>query len=171
MLYLFWALLNLALFLIFVSICFRAAKLIQANLGFLASVVFIFGLLSLASDSNNETNANSSTVKKWNFANKQAVETLTSKYAHITLDQTWTTTTSLAIQFGREKITKKLLPTEAYSSLTGFVGGYVWEPEALLVGIKAEQLTYLIDGTLEWKVLGMTVYNQHKRYSGSITVQ
>jgi len=47
-LYVLWALLNVALSLYFLFLCFRAVKLVRERLGVLAAILFTIGLLSFA---------------------------------------------------------------------------------------------------------------------------
>lgn len=51
--YLLWSILNIGLFLFFIIICFKATKLIREKLGLIATIVFVFGLLSFVGNSNN----------------------------------------------------------------------------------------------------------------------
>ena len=51
MTYLLWSLLNIALGILFIYLCFKATKLINERIGLLASLVFVFGILAIMSSS------------------------------------------------------------------------------------------------------------------------
>lgn len=127
MLHLLWVLLNLGLFLFFLGICFRATKLIRENLGLLASIVFVFGLLSFAGSSghkNDVTGKINNQVEKWTFASDKEILTGTWNYKLTDIDKTILSTVDLGIAYGREKNSDKLIPIEATSTTSGFVSGH-----------------------------------------------
>lgn len=176
MLYMLWGFLNLGLLVFFVSICFRAAKLIREHIGLFASIVFVFGLLSFVGTSvdKDETGIRvNNQVKKWTFKSKSEIIPDTWKYVSIPIDKTpWLSSVDLGVAYGHEKLSMKPIPLEATSTTSGFVNGHRWRPIAITVNLTAtlEQLTYHVDGLLEWNLLGTTIYVQHKTYSGFIEI-
>lgn len=177
MVYILWGLLNLVLLVFFIGICFRAAKLLRENIGLLASIVFVFGLLSFAGNSGNKNEAYPHTnnqVKKWTFTPDERIMPDTWKYVTTPIDKTsWLSTINLGIAYGREKISAKLIPLEATSTTTGFVSGHQWKPDAIIVDTTATvgKLRYDVSGLLEWNLLGTRIYTQSKMYSGFINVK
>ena len=70
MLYLLWSLLNIALFLYFIIICFKATKLLREKVGLLASIIFVAGSLSFIGQSNIDNDnkePNSNQIRTWKF--------------------------------------------------------------------------------------------------------
>lgn len=176
MLYLLWSLLNIGLGIFFITICFRATKLIREHVGLLASIVFVVGLLSFAGNSgsqNNDTERRSNQIKRWTFTSKDNIPPNTIDYKRFTIDETMTLTISLGIQYGRDSTSMKLLPIEATSTLTGFISGYRWKPEVVTVNSTAmtQKIRYEVNGLLEWNLLGVPVYKQFKAYSGTTVMQ
>lgn len=71
MIYILWALLNIALFTLFLVICFYATKLIKEKYGLFISCVFVIGLLSFAGNSkknNDSIDKNSGEIKNGNLS-------------------------------------------------------------------------------------------------------
>ncbi|MBD2751549.1 hypothetical protein [Spirosoma validum] len=171
MLYVCWAVMNLGLFLFFISICFRATKLIREHLSLLASIIFVFGLLAFAGNSGKQSDVvipETNQARKWTFVSRDSVLPATSKFTLIAIDKTFLSTTDLLVLCGREKTSGKMLPIEATSSKTGFSSGHRWRPQTIFVETTATpgKLTYRVDGLLEWNLLGATMYTQFKTYSG-----
>lgn len=64
------------IYFFFITICFKATKLIRKELGFFAAVIFVGGLLSLIGNSNsNDYNKehNSNQIKTWKFASENSL--------------------------------------------------------------------------------------------------
>ena len=86
----------------------------------------------------------------------------------VPLEKSLGSSTDLRIHYGKDS-TAKRVPTDAFSSRNGFVGGLEWVPHRILVNTAANgnDFKYTIDGTLRWTLLGTTVYHQKKRYESS----
>lgn len=174
MLHLLWSLLNIGLGIFFISICFRATRLIREHLGLFASIVFVVGLLSFAGNSSIQTNAGgkNNQLQTWTFNPKDKLTPSTINYKRFTIDETMTLTISLGIQYGRDSTSTKLVPIEANSSLTGFISGFRWKPEAVTVyATTPGKLSYGVSGPLEWSLLGVPLYRQSKAYAGTVDLE
>ncbi|GAB4020879.1 hypothetical protein [Spirosoma koreense] len=176
MLYVLWALLNLGLFLFFVSLCFRATKFIRENIGRLASLVFVVGLLAFVGNSgrNRTTGYNSTnSVKKWEFNSRHNAVDTTLKFAPATIDKTLLSEIDLVVLYGREKASVRWVPIEATSTKAGFASGHVWTPTRIIVDSKPQtgKFMYAVDGLLDWTLLGVPIYTESKTYTGFINVK
>ena len=164
---------NFGLFLFFIVTCFRATKIIREKIGLFASIVFVLGLLSFTANSNNngdQIDKNTNQIRKWRFSPHDKITPMTSNFLNVTLDETIATKIDLAIGFGLSKETNKPVPTEAFSSVQGLVGGHKWKPTLISISptTTEKHFKYIVNGILEWKLLGATIYSQPKTFIGFI---
>ncbi|MDO9375978.1 MAG: hypothetical protein Q7T76_16270 [Ferruginibacter sp.] len=171
MAYLLWGLLNIGIFLFFISICFKATKLIRERMGAFASVVFVLGLLSFMGHSNNENDnnePNSNHIKTWKFTSLDSVDQNSTHILQVDLEKTLVCKYDLGIKYGKDKQGEINIPISAYSSTNGFISGTNWKPISILVNRTRDnnKFEYFVDGLVEWKLLGATIYSQLKVYKG-----
>jgi hypothetical protein len=171
MLYLLWGLLNVALFVWFIVICFRATKLIRANLGLIASIVFVFGLLSFIGSSgnnNHNTEPNSSQSNVWKFASPDSLSSYRIQQINIDLEKHLISTYHLTILYGKDKNMNFNIPISALYATTGVNCGTSWQPNSIFVNRTADnnKFEYAVFGTITWKLLGATIFSQGKNFVG-----
>ncbi|MES2238918.1 MAG: hypothetical protein V4497_01535 [Bacteroidota bacterium] len=171
MIYLLWGLLNIGIFLFFIIICFKATKLLREKVGLLASIIFVFGILSFVGNSNNDNNnkePNSNQVKTWKFVTEESLKNNESYLLDVDLEKTLVSKYFLEIKYGKDKLGKINVPISAYSSTTGFISGINWKPISIIVNQTNDnnKFEYLVHGVIEWKLLGATIYSQYKEYKG-----
>lgn len=169
MIYLLWALLNVGLFLFFIAICLRATVLIREKFGLFASIVFVFGLLSFVSGSGDEDEnvPDSNGIRTWEYASGDSLRRTLSSRISIELEETSIAAYELRIEYGEDK-QKRNIPISAYSSTSGWASGTDWKPHSILVRRTSDnhRFEYLVIGTVEWTLLGMSIYSQPKEYKG-----
>ncbi len=173
MIYFLWTLLNFGLLVVFIGICFRATKFIKEKLGLVASVIFVFGLLSFVINSGNKDDVvkkGNSREKDFIFKSMTEIEPNTLTYSDNILEKNFLSDINLGVAFGQEKSTKNKVAVDGNSSISGLVGGHKWEPLSLIVNKHplSNKWTYEVTGSLKWKLLGTTIYSQFKTFSGSI---
>ena len=171
MTYLLWGLLNIGLFLFFIVICFKATKLIREKIGLFASIIFVFGLLSFVGHSNNDNDnkePNSNQIKTWKFTSEDSLNRNATYLLDVNLEKTLVSKYDLGIKYGKDKQGEINIPINAYSSTTGFISGTNWKPILILVNRTNDnnKFEYFVDGVVEWKLLGATIYFQLKEYKG-----
>ena len=176
MLYLLWGLLNAGLFLFFILICFRATKLIRQNLGLLASIVFVFGLLSFIGRSNNNNDnrePNSNQIKTWKFTSDDSLSKNPTYSVFIDLEKTLVSKYYLFVQYGKDKGGQINIPISASSSTNGFISGTNWKPISIFINRTDDnnKFEYFVSGVVEWKLLGATIYSQLKEYKGIVSTK
>ncbi len=175
MLYLIWALLNTAIFIFFLVTCFRATKLVREKLGMLPVIVFVFGLLSFMSNADSENDnkePGSSQLRTWKFTALDSLDENSTAIINVDLEKTWIVDYQLGIKYGKDKKGISNIPISAYSSANGWVVGTNWRPSSIIVNTNEQnQLEYEVNSTLEWKLLGMTVYAQPKNYNGTASLK
>ena len=164
MIQLLWGLLNIGLFLFFIVTCVKASRLVRDNIGYVAAIVFVFGLLSFMGNKNSNLNQKSS----WDFAPKDSLITDMNSSLNIKLEETMLTTLSLDISYGHHKTNQQNIPISAYSTLYGFMSGLNWKPVSISVYKTADntKFQYYVVGVLEWQLIGATIYSQPKNYEG-----
>lgn len=168
MLYLLWALLNIGLLIFFIAICFKAAKLVRKEVGILATIVFVFGLLSFAGIS-----PNSNEVKSWTFNPQGNLPNNSISYTPpIVLEKTLICNYDLKIAYRQDKNTNLNVPFKAFSSREGFICGTNWRPFSIIVNKTKDnsKFEYQVGGIIEWSLLGFTIYSQTKWYKGFATI-
>ncbi len=176
MLYLIWGLLNIGLFLFFIVICFRATKLVRQTFGLLASIVFVFGLLSFIGHSNNNNDSiepNTNQIKSWKFALDDSVSRNPTSSESINLEKTLISNNYLFIQYGKDKEGQINIPISVCSSTTGFTSGTNWKPISISISRTDDndKFEYFVSGVVEWKLLGATIYSQLKEYKGIVSTK
>lgn len=173
MIHLFWALLNVGLFLFFLVLCFQATKLIRAEKGLWASLLFAFGLLSLVGHSGSKGNAPNQTngmVQQLHFTPKTDIIPTTMKHTYVVLEEDIISKIELGVLYGQEKTSNKMAVYDAFSSRQGFASGFQWTPLTISAYPSRAKNIYVVVGTLDWKLLGLTVYTAPKTYSGELTL-
>ena len=176
MFYLLWGLLNVGLFLFFIVICFRATKLIRQNFGLLASIVFVFGLLSFIGHSNNNNDnrePNSNQIKTWKFTSDDRLSRHPTSSVFIDLEKTLVSKYYLFVLYGKDKDGQINIPISASSSTNGFISGTNWKPISIFINRTDDnnKFEYFVSGVVEWKLLGATIYSQLKEYKGIVSAK
>ncbi len=171
MLYLLWGLLNTGLFLFFIVLCFRATKLVREKSGLLASLVFVFGLLSFIGHSNTDNDnkePNSNQIKTWKFLSEDSLHSNMTSLTTANLETTWISQYELGINYCTDRQGQLNIPISAYSSTTGFISGTNWKPISIIVNRTNDntKFQYFVEGVVEWKLLGATIYSEPKQYKG-----
>ena len=158
MVYLLWALLNIALFVFFLRICFKATRLISEKFGLFAVIIFVFGLISFGCSNNGQQDEN----KAWNLVSDSTNRT-TQLLKDVVLDDNLIATTHL--QIGGIKSTNT--PVNASTQVYGLICGTNWKTLAVRVEkISNNKLEYSVDGIVEWRLFGLRIYSQFKNYDG-----
>lgn len=159
-----WSALNIVLLAYFIILCFRAAKLLRENSGLLASLLFGLGLLSFMGQSGKDKNAENQIIKQ-GFVAPDHLDPTSVKSITTTLEKSLGNSTDLRIHYGKDS-TGKWVPIDAFSNRGGWVSGLQWVPRIILVNATADgdDFNYTVSGTLQWKLLGITLYHQVKGY-------
>lgn len=163
MLYLIWGILNIALLIYFLTICFNAIKLVRQKMGLLAAIVFVIGLLSFcrSSDDNNKKE------KSWNFSSSDSLVQSTEQSLDVPLEKTIISKYQLKIIYTRNQQNINV-PQSAFLVTNGFICGTNWIPESINVYKTNDnnKFKYHVYGIVEWKLFVGTVYTQRKEYNG-----
>ena len=170
MLYLLWSLLNIALFLYFIIICFKATKLLREKVGLLASIIFVAGSLSFIGQSNIDNDnkePNSNQIRTWKFHSADTLNKNATFSLDVILEKTLVSKYNLGIKYGKNQ-EQFNIPISAYTMTTGFSSGTNWKPITIVVNRTADnnKFEYMVTGMVEWKLLGATLYSQLKEYKG-----
>lgn len=171
MVYFLWTLLNLFLVIFFIVICFKATKLLKEKHGILVSLIFIVGIFSImgtsakSDASSNNSNGKSSVL--FNLSEQDLDHTKSGDVKSIAIDKKGLTTFNLQILFGYFKGSNTPLPYQAYSEISGLMGGHEWSSTTTVN--KTSQpghFSYNVTGILKWKLLWMSIYSQPITYEG-----
>lgn len=167
MLEIIWGILNIGILVYFIMICFKAAKIIKENLGGLATLVFVLGLLSYMGKKEEDNSFKSFDLQE---QKKDTVQNYVgnSFSKEILLEDNLATTIRATISYGEDKTGKKLL--KATAPRDGFVCGTYWKPSYFNVSKIDNQnnYEYQLIGSMEWKILGNRLYTEYKEFNGKI---
>lgn len=172
MLYLIWGLLNIGLLIYFLIICYKVIKIVREKMGLLATVFFIVVLLSLigsiSKDSYNKA-TDSKKTETWNNTSEDSLFIDTSYLPKIELENNLVTSYYLFVFYGKNK-NNYLVPESAYTAQTGFVAGTKWTPmmTSLYRTNDKNKYSYSVYGIVHWKLLGIPIYTQQKKFKGTI---
>ena len=173
MLYLLWALINIALFLSFLVVCFKATTLIRTKLGWGAALLFVFGLLSFVvnTGADEDIPESDSKIKTWEFVADDSVANQANTYIVADLENTWISTYNLGIQYAKGQEVNT--PVSAGTWTTGIKSGTAWKAASVLVKRTTDnhKFQYEVRGTIDWRLLGFTIYSQSKTYKGELAIQ
>lgn len=171
MLYIIWALLNLALTLAFLAACYKLIKRLKEKIGLALSIVFVFGLLSSSSHDdveidNKEPGTNS--YRKWEFHSSDSLLQNSTTFLDIPFEKTPFSKYELSITYGQDKNTRMNVPVNAYSFTSGLTWGTYWHPVVISLNETGDnkKFEYQVKGIIKWKLLGATLYSQAKTYNG-----
>lgn len=167
MLEIIWGILNIGILVYFTIICFKAAKIIRENLGGLATLVFVLGLLSFMGKKEEDND-----FKSFNLQEEQKDKVqnyVGNSYSKdLLLEDNLATQIRARITYSKDKTGKK--PLEATASRDGFVSGTYWEASHFIVSKldNKDNYEYWITGTMAWKLMGIRLYTESKNFSGKI---
>ena len=166
MLELIWGILNIAILIYFIIICFKVIKIVRENLGIIATIIFVIGLMSFISKNNNENK----TVETFEINDESKIIGEDKITGHIfdqdiIVEKELATTILAKITF--KEYDQQVRVLNANSTLTGFASGIEWKTSNIeITKNKDNSYNYEITGTKNWKLLGVKVYTQLKEFSG-----
>ena len=166
MLELVWGILNIAILVYFIIICFKAVKLVKENLGRITTIVFVIGLMSFISKPNTLENS----YKRFEIKDDSKITKEESISGHIfdqeiVLEKKLVTTIDATITFKEYDQEVRLL--SGFTQMTGFVSGVDWSTTSINVSRKSENTyNYKIQGTKDWRILGIKIYTEQKDFNG-----
>ena len=175
MLYLLWALINIGIFIFFILTCIRATKLIREKFGLFAAIIFVFGLLSFVSGPSEDNNEKRSQINPSHtrFNADESIEGYSGRFATIRLERNLVSSYGLMISYGISKEDRLNIPVTASSHTIGLVSGTKWIPASIIVNQTDDdkKFQYQVVGTVEWRLLGYTIYSQSKNFKGTVVIK
>ncbi len=173
MIYLIWSLLNLGLVIYFLVICLKAIKLLRERVGVFAAVIFVFGLLSFLGQSAQDSyrkRTDSNDLKTWTFVSENSLEEHVVSFEEIELEANIISKRHLRVKYGNIAQSQYNIPISASPYTSGFCSGTDWIPVAINVYSinNNKEFKYSVIAVIEWKLMGLTLYNQQKKYDGII---
>lgn len=174
--YLIWAILNIGLIVLFIIICARATKLLRQSAGLLASLFFVLCLFSFVSISNSRKQniqPNGAGPKNQVFVDREKFSIDSLMVEHIVLEKNLLSEYSLFVTYGRSHDTKEVLTVSALSYTVGFSCGTEWVPKDISVNVSNDEklIHYTVRGAVKWYLLGYSIFNHMKSFSGSFEVR
>lgn len=171
MLYLLWALLNIGLF---IFICYKGSKYFRQKFGSIAAGVFVLGLLAFMGGVNSDNKEpHSNQIKTWKFNLLDSLEKNSQVFIDIDLERTLISKYNLGIAYGKDKQLQNNIPVSANTWTTGFESGTSWKPVSVIINRTGNnrKFEYEVDGTIKWRLLGITVYHQPKHWKGVVVLK
>ena len=177
MLYLIWGLINLALIIAFIGVCFSAAKLLKNNISKAAASLFVFGLISFASRPG-DNNSNPVLVM-----NDQVVPDVSTRqvihgsdkirHVEIVLQDNLISKYTVDVMYKVDAPENVNIPHSAYSRVLGVIGGTGWKPMRIEVQRTAnnKKFEYSVYGGISWNLLGLQIAHQDKLFEGFVNLK
>ena len=88
---------------------------------------------------------------------------------YIPLENHYLNALALTTTYWERPATTGLLPSYVY--FTGFRLGNAWHGQLANVIVKDNYLSYSVYGTMDWRLLGVTLYQEHKHLYGRVVVR
>jgi len=169
LIYILWALLNLAAGFYLFYIWIVAIKLVRHHMGLFPAIILVLGTMTWSCHSNNSPGGG---LKPWNFSSQDSTIKNSMAFTDANLQKDGIVTYTLFVNYGKDKKTHLNVPVSASASRLGFSGGTEWEPQYLSVWATTDdtKFAYIVTGLQEWKLLGMTIFGRTKNFSGTISV-
>ena len=160
-----WGIFNGFLLIYFIVICFKSVKIIKEKIGVFASLIFVIGLLSFMSKPN-EKNLADKNIDFLNQSNPKKAFDGNSFFQEIKLEDNLTSDIGLSILVGEKE--NELIILNANCSRAGFISGTNWNVENIDIDKEKDKnyCNYIVNGIMEWKILGITIYSEHKLFNG-----
>lgn len=173
MLYVFWALLNIGLLIYFLYLFAKVAGILASKIGRFPGYFFALALLSfVCRPYSNKFNSGTNEIKKWGFAVQDSLEQNSLFYKIVPFKTTPISKYNIGFKYGTVKYSKKVVPLNAYSNVTGLIIGIDWIPNNIImepIG-DGQKFHYIINATTQWRLLGFPVYTQCQDYTGTVSV-
>jgi len=162
MIYIFWALLNMALALSILYICYLLVKQVAVRYGRALSIVFALVVLNIICGRGNSKTIN---WNKWQFY-PDSGKLYKKDFTSAIIQNNPMFSINLGVSyFFREKGADPL-PKEAFSFVNGTLSGVEWTPHNILLNTTGQQVLYEVDGSMGWSLLGTVVYREAKTFKG-----
>jgi hypothetical protein len=170
MLELLWGILNIAILVYFIIICFKVIKIVRENLGGIATLIFVLGLMSFIAKPNVENNK----IKTFEIKDESKIVGEEKINGHIftediILEKKLVTTISATITF--KEYDQQVRIINAYTMMTGFVSGIDWKASNVdITKNNDNSYNYQIIGTRDWRILGIRIYTNMEDYKGKFKI-
>lgn len=164
-----WGILNIGILIYFILICCKATKIIRENIGGIAALVFVLGLLSFMGKPHDE-NGSSQTfdLQKENKVNEPNSLNRFVNSKEIPIEENLTTKIAVTLLYTENKTEKKLVKAMVHRD--GFICGTYWKASHINISKEDRDpnYEYHLSGTIDWKILGIKLYTQMKECKGII---
>lgn len=163
--YLLWTALNGVVLLYFAASSLYALQLIWQRLGRWPLLVLLLGLYSWGSSAHKSLAHAPTSPPQDTWAPHAGVPT----HLAIALEKHYLNELTLVTTYWERPATTGGLPSRVY--FTGFRLGTMWHAQLAEVTIKSNCLTYNVQGTMDWRLLGVTLYQEPKHLSGLVPLE
>ena len=164
-----WGILNIGILIYFILICCKATKIIRGNIGGIAALVFVLGLLSFMGKPHEENGSSQIfDLEKENKGNEPKGLNRFVNSKEILIEENLTTKIAVTVLYTENKSEKELV--KAMVNRDGFIFGTYWKANHIDIS-KANHnpnYEYRLLGTIDWKILGIKLYTQMKEFNGII---
>jgi len=160
--YLLWTALNGVVLIYFVASGVYALQAIWQRLGLWPLLVLVLGLYSWGSSAQKPI-ANAPTSP---HEGPLAVHAGVPTHLVVPIENHYLNALTLATSYWEQPDTTGMLPSHVY--FTGFRLGNTWHSQLEKVTIKDKCLTYSVYGTIDWRLLGVTLYQESKHLHGVV---
>lgn len=172
MIYVLWGLLNLALVGLFLALCYKAVVLMRERYGVILAFVFALGLVTTCNNNSNMLSGNkamASEAKKWKSDDEKNYPGLSKRSLSTLIADNPMFRTMLTVEFAVTE-SGTFLPLAGFTVESGIHAGVEWKCNYITLRQEGDELHYIVNGTLSWKLFLLGSYSQEKIYTGKINM-
>lgn len=171
MIYVIWGLLNLALVGLFLVLCYKAVVLIRERYGVILAFILALGLTATLINANGlqGNEANASEREKWKLDDEKNYPGLSKRSLNTLIANNPMFKTMLIVEF---MVTESgsFLPLAGFTIESGIHSGVEWKCNYVTLSQEGDELHYIVNGTISWKLFPLGLYSQGKVYEGKIVM-
>lgn len=165
MIHLLWAILNFGLYVITICFFINKSKEIKEKVGSFVALVFVFLLLSYLDRFTDKENERQEAL--WKNTSNSKIENTISK--DIVLEKNLISRIELSLFCGNDIVTHQIIPESGFTGFFGFTLGRDWETISITMNESStNKWQYIVDGNMNWKILGITIYTETKSFEGQL---
>lgn len=161
-----WIIINTVALIAAIYLFYHYTRLIYRRVNAFVAIIFVF--LSLNFLGRNVQN-NQKTNKIQLNTNTQSLEA--EKFENIVVQDTYLSKIYLSVSYKQEYRTQTTVPLTVESYQSGLLFGRFWEQSHIsLQKTSNTEFSYIITGTYDWRLLGISIFKQSKSFNGKINL-
>lgn len=167
-----WFSINILFLILIIYLVYRAGRYVKLRWGTSAAIIFIIVFIALLGAVLRPKSLERSDIGDIKTFVIDSSELNPTDYKLVVLEKALVHEITLGVSYNKDVNSRNAIPKSTNSFMTGLRFGYLWNP--LIINLRqsadTEKYTYVVEGLLKWQILGVTVYNQHRKFEGEIAL-